>query len=179
MKNKILLKIKYEAFGFAEALMAIMITGIAATVLMSISASSMRQLMQIEDMDTMAQLARSGAVTAQKIADNDSTLGEAEVKVFGNVNVAEDHCFIFNGETIDTGTFLTIGDRDTLRETAVFTEDPYQDFFRYICIDGIDTDGVETKRLVVKIVAGLIKSKGDFTNSSDTKDYEYISIIDL
>lgn len=171
LKMESKMKNKYEALGFAEALIAIMITGVAATVLMTISANSMKQLMQIEDMDKMAQLARSGAVTAQKIADEDEEAFE---------EAQADYCYAFNGDTFDTTAgYLNLSEFRTEAKYTYFNgmeevEGPYSNFFRVICIQA-KTDS----KVGIKIVTGLVNVTGAITNSTDTKDYSYYSIINL
>lgn len=164
------MKNKYEALGFAEALIAIMITGVAATVLMTISANSMKQLMQIEDMDKMAQLARSGAVTAQKIADEQESAFE---------DALENHCYAYNGDSFDTTAYINPAEFRTEAKYVYFNgmeevEGPYSNFFRVICIQA----KTESK-VGIKIVTGLVNVTGAITNSTDTKDYSYYSIINL
>ena len=69
-------KNKYEALGFVEALVAIMVVGISSVVLMQIAVNTMQNTIQNEIIDNMTQYAVEGAELAQDIANRESTTGD-------------------------------------------------------------------------------------------------------
>lgn len=159
---------RYEALGFVEALIGIMVTGIAATVLMSISASAMRNMMRSETIDEISQIARSGAIQAQKIADDEGDIPSQD-KSIAKLSEDENICYPF--------TLSGIQGDNMLLSRASWKNYPIEndsDFFRVICLKGVNGN-----KAVVEIVSGVINMRGLETTSSDIKDYKYIAVIDL
>lgn len=185
---------KYEALGFVEALIAIMVAGIACSVLMEIAASTMQGLMRAETSEKLVLYARSGAVIAQEIATNEVEFTE-DNKTFKQVDAGKCYRLLsveqyineinpeydtsndsvvgylvdtINSLPLDSITSLT----DEGREAAKLEED--DQFFRWMCVDTKNEDaGIVT----LKFVTGVINAEGKNTSNTDTKDYVYISIV--
>ena len=183
MKNKKLNKSKYNGLGFVEALIAIMVSGVVATVLINISASSMRDLVRQDVEDAQANYARSYAVILQNIANEDKV--ETEEDEFDLANVTDGLCYrLVDVNADDTEKYileLEASNRDDYKTTAVLpmldgTEDE-GDFFGLVCIEAIQDD--TSPKLLVEVTIGFNKTKGDFTTASDIKDYKYLAIINL
>lgn len=177
----------YEGMGFVEVLIAIMVTGVASVVLMSISANSIRSMLTTETIDAMTQYARNGSVIAQQIADVDP-----EVFTDDSTHMREGHCYPFEYDggtdtySIDTSidTHWVYGDREDYKDGVLVdpaNEDAQDLYFRVICLDEVIEFPATsvTQRAVVKIVVGGLVYEGEITNDRDIKDYEYISVIDL
>lgn len=75
------LKEKYEALGFVESLIAIMVSGIVVTVLMNISVVAMRDLVKLDVEDAQAYHARSAAVIVQNIANMERLKEESSLLI--------------------------------------------------------------------------------------------------
>ena len=187
MKNlKRILKLKYEAMGFVEALIAIMVVGAASVVLMDIAVRTMQDVIQNETIDTMTQLAVEGSEMAQEIAKRDSagdgTLFPKTAGCYSIVRTgeADDESFAFVGG----GTFLVyeydydLTTRRTLAESFRVSSDedsPYYDYFRTICFQ----DSPERGYLVAKVVVGLVAGDGRITKGNLVSDYEYLTVVDF
>lgn len=183
MKNSV--KGKYEAMGFIEALIAIMVVGIAATVLMQISANTTQKMIQNERIDQMTQYAVEGAVMAQTIADKSR---EENSGIFPNLpgsNVClrivktADNKYKF--ATIGNGNFETysINERNIYKKKAVVLDSSGQEseFWRIVCIDFPTT--TNHSFLVAKVVVGQVKTDGKITRANEIKDYVYYTAIKL
>ncbi len=192
-------KERYEALGFVEALIAIMVAGIACSVLMEIAASTMQGLMRAETSEKLVLYARSGAVIAQEIATNEVEFTE-DNKTFKQVDSGECYRLLSVEQYIneinpeyDTSNDSVIGylvdltptnvapievilqldeESDFDRAAAKLEED--DQFFRWMCVDAKNDDaGIAT----LKFVTGVINAEGKNTSNTDTKDYTYISIV--
>lgn len=170
--------------GFVEALIAIMITGIASVVLMGISANTLRSMVNTEIQDRMAQIGRSGAVITQGIADLESE-NEPDRKFFSQENI-EGYCFEFNYDQEDGYSFDANNKLAPDTRTAYVTklveeegdEEPY--YFRVMCIEEILTGSATSRpRAIVKIITGYARTTGSYTSTRDIKDYEYLAVINL
>lgn len=176
---------KYEAMGFIEALIAIMVVGIAATVLMQISASTTQKMIQNERIDQMTQYAVEGAVMAQTIADKSREEGSGIFPNLPGSNVClrmvktADNKYQF--AMIGNGNFETfsINERNTYKKKAVVLDNLGQttEFWRIICIDFPTT--TNHSFLVAKVVVGQTMTDGKITRANEIKDYEYYTAIKL
>ena len=68
--------LKYEALGFVEALIAIMVVGASSVVLMQIAVNTMQGVIQNEKIDTMTQHALEGSEIVKEIARQEQLTGE-------------------------------------------------------------------------------------------------------
>jgi len=181
MKRKEL-NTKYEALGFVEALIAIMVSGIVATVLINISVVAMRELVRLDIEDAQAHQARSAAVIVQNIANRERLKEDSDY--FATNQLQNGRCYILrkSGDTyeIEKAQTYTIGERDTYKVDAVITDgvnDNEEDYFRLICI--ASNQPGDTKKLLIRIVIGFNKATGMFSTATDIRDYQYFAIINL
>lgn len=184
IKNmKTLLKKKYEGLGFVEALIAIMVSGIVATILINIAVSSMKELIRLDVEDAQAHHARSAAVLMQNIA-NRERLREDGNTIVDNLSVNRCYRLNFNKETaqydIDVSESYSQYDRDSYKVSAIITDgvnDNEGDYFRIVCMEKIKPG--DTNKLLIKVIIGFNRVAGMFSNSSDIADYKYFAIINL
>ncbi len=193
MKKKTLTQ--YEALGFVEALIAIMVSGIVATVLINIAASAMKELVRLDVEDAQAHHARSTAVIVQNIA-NRERVQDDDYHVF--TDLEKNYCYRLEvdgseyrfatvAEDIDdTLVSYSISDREQYKTEAVISEDLDQldsDFFRIVCIEDntrSDEDQTnDTNKVFVKIIIGFNKVSGTYTTTTDFADYKYYALINL
>lgn len=186
MKNR--LKQKYEALGFVEALMAIMVVGISSVVLMQIAVNTIQNTIQNETIDIMTQYAVEGAEMAQDIA-NKEAIDEDDFpdsdgcyipeRVYREEEVSEERAII--GATFrreEGGAFISYTDenqRDLYKEGAKITEE--DEFFRIICLEFSELP--EKSFVVGKVIVGQTNSEGNITKGNLVKDYEYLTVIKL
>jgi hypothetical protein len=167
MKNRYLLKNKrYEAMGFVEALIAIIVVGIASMVIMNISARTMQEVIQNEAIDTMTQLAVEGGEITQQIAN---VALKAENPDLFPSNGTE-YCYIVDFYELDL-------QRDTYKNTAKILEageQRYEDYFRVVCFKNNGDDYV-----VAKVVVGLVVGDGNITKGNLVSDYTYYTVIKM
>lgn len=171
---------KYEAVGFVEALIAIMVSGVAATVLLNIAAMSMRELIRLDMQDALSQHARSGATIVQNIANREA-LDETGT-LFEALN--ENSCYkliLDEEEEYELDTEELGSNRTTYTTEAVIPTDPdfpgdEEEYFRVVCIEN---KNIDERKLLIKILTGVVKMKGEVTNASDIKDFEYFAVINL
>jgi len=170
--------------GFVEALIAIMITGIASVVLMGISANTLKSMVNTEIQDRMAQIGRSGAVIAQGVADLESEKDQ-EDRFFFEDGI-EGFCFKFNYEEGEGYSFNSNNKLAPDTRTAYLTslveeegdEQPY--YFRVMCVEDILVGTTTSRpRALIKIITGYTKTTGSYTSTRDIKDYEYLAVINL
>lgn len=161
---------KYEAMGFAEALIALMIAGMVGIVLMKISASTLRELAQLDIQDSIAQHAVSAGVDLQRIAIADM---ERDTKEFFEIDGFENKCFQISqdgtqilGPYIECDSFTR---SDLIRILENGEETDYFRIFRVVQNDG--------KKAILEIRTGSYKLAGISTTSRDIKDYYYLVVI--
>lgn len=183
------LKAKYEALGFVESLIAIMISGIVVTVLMNISVVAMRDLVRLDVEDAQAHHARSAAVIVQNIANRERV--KEETSLFDSL--VNDQCYTLEKNEEDdvyeiSTDFITPGDRETYISEGVINDgvnDNEEDYFRVICvidngrIEPLEGEGGITNKMLIKVIIGFNKVEGAFTTASDIRDFEYFAIINL
>jgi type II secretory pathway pseudopilin PulG len=173
---------KYESLGFVESLIAIMVSGIVATVLMNIAAASMRDLVRLDIEDAQAHHARSAAVILQNMA-NKERLQTDDDNLFDSL--AEGVCYALNRDEngeYDINPAVTLPNRDSYITDAIIHDgvnDNEEDYFRAICVVKKRPGDPPSNKLLVKIIIGFNKASGLFSTSSDIKDYQYFAIINL
>lgn len=192
MRNKNIKQ--YEALGFVEALIAIMVSGIVATVLINIAASAMKELVRLDVEDAQAHHARSTAVIVQNIA-NRERVQDDDYHVF--TYLEKNYCYRLEGEggeyrfatvaeDIPTLVSYTIGQRETYKTEAAISqnlEELDSDFFRIVCIEdntrSNEDPNDDTNKVFVKIIIGFNKVSGTYTTTTDFADYKYYALINL
>ncbi|HBB64385.1 MAG: hypothetical protein UR34_C0003G0020 [candidate division WS6 bacterium GW2011_GWC1_33_20] len=173
MKNILKKMKKYEGLGFVEALIALMVSGIVAVVLMSISASSIQELMRVDMQDLMAQYAVSTSVHIQKLA-----IEEANENADDNnfLTLTQGKCYPFNTDEEESIRFTEdAGSRNEYKDSSLVKNDP--DFFRIMCVEYRDI--TDSRKMLVKIIVGSNKFDGLATTDRDIKDYEYFAVINI
>jgi type II secretory pathway pseudopilin PulG len=179
------LRKKYEAVGFVEALIAIMVVGISAVVLMQIAVNTMKKTIQNEVIDFMTQYAVEASEMVQDIANRDR---DDEQELFPPSDVWGS-CFTIQ-KSENTSNFIrnpnnpsafVMYDRTdratfTIEDYATIEED--DTYFRIVCIDSNTT--AETPAFaIVRIVIGQRVSDGEVTEGNLVKDYEYLTVVKL
>ena len=171
----------YDAAGFVEALIAIMITGVSSVVLMQLAVNTVQNMIQNEVIDTMTQYAVEGSTMVQSIALQQKLTGES---LFPNVG---GQCYLVNQD--DTGKYYfvkeneggeifksyTLAQRDVYKEDAVISTD--DKYFRIFCISS--NYQTADSYAVVQIVVGQTNSDGKITKGNNVADYTYYTVADL
>jgi hypothetical protein len=181
MKSIKKFKNKYEALGFVEALIAIMVVGISSIVLMEIAVNTMQNTIQNEVIDTMTQYAVEGAEIAQQIADRDKA---SDSSTYFPSSVDWGSCFRFVNESgvysfyKDTENLFVKyeenTDRDIYKNEAVIEEDG--DLFRIVCLE--PSSGTPSF-VIGSVIVGQNISDGSITKGAFVKDYSYLTVIKL
>lgn len=173
MKKKKLSKI-YEGMGFAEALIALMIAGVVGIVLMRISSSTLRELAQLDIQDAIAQQAVSASVDLQRIAIADLSKAGGS-KEFDKITPPipfpppqgyQYPCYGINSDNLtinNMNTNCVRGDYTTITGTGYFRT------FHVLTLT--------PQKAIVEIITGVSNMAGEFTSSTDIKDYSYLVTI--
>lgn len=185
-KNKLKIRREYKGMGFVEALIAIMVTGVASVVLMGIAASTLRSLLTTEIQDKMTQLGRSGAVIAQGVADRETRdLDEADRFFLKNGIAGSCYAYDLNGKeySFSANTSFAKDNNRSVFETKLVKEEGVDTnklyYFRVMCVEKIIKTDVSRPRALIKVITGYTKSEGSYTSTRDIKDYEYLAVINL
>lgn len=173
--NNLSLNTKYDAVGFVESLIAIMVVGVASVVLMQIAVRATQNMIQNEVIDIMTQDAVEGATMIQSIATGSGTDSFPSQNSCYIINTdannqysfAKDQNNLFVQYALDT-------DRTTYKQTAVMSQDSR--FFRIFCIQGYT---VGDRFVIVRIVVGQTNSDGSITKGNNVKDYSYYTVVKL
>lgn len=164
---------KYEALGFVEALMAILVAGITSIVLMSVAVDTIKQVVKNELSDNMTQVAIEGASMVKTIGELNNISEDVLFPIInGNVN----NCYALEGTVsspsfrTDGGAIIPIcnydsGDRNSCKGAAT----SYEDLFRVFCITA-ESDGI-SGLVVGKVIVG--KSNCATSADCDISDYSY------
>ena len=166
---------KYEALGFVEALIAIMVVGVSSVVLMQIAVNTMQGVIQNEKIDTMTQIALEGAETVKEIAKQEKVTGEDLFPNIGGcyVPLSESGAFTFK-EGID-GNFLNL-EADAEREEYISNAAINEEFFRIYCFEDYS---VADRYVSGNIIVGELNSDGTITKGNNVKDYSYFTVVNL
>jgi len=172
-----ILKKKYKGLGFVESLIAISVSGVVGIVLMSISASTLQKLHQLDIQDALAAHAVSTAVDLQKIAIQDITLPDQDKQFYENGSLTVNSCygFVQTGDSIgdiDSTKAYGLDDREIYKDLLVDPTDIDSEYFRIFCIKSNDNS-----KVIVEIVTGSNKVDGIATTDSDVNDYSYLAVI--
>ena len=177
----------YKAMGFVEALIAIMIAGIASVVLMQIAANALKEAVQNERIDKMTEYAVEGANMVQGIVERD----KAHIK---NITSTVEKCFVpkKEGNTFNFymsgGSYWSIPADQLVRSSVVLRDNrsipslpkvgdaQESDFLRIACIR---KNASTAQYLIVRIGIAHLPSKGNITTDKQLKDYFYRTTINL
>jgi len=180
----------YRGLGFIEALLAILVTGMASVALMDIAARTMTDTIRNEMTDTMTQYAIEGAAIVQVIADQERLTGR---DLFPETALQANRCFLME-EDVDKPSFqkdeedlfleYSYLEREEFKELAKLEND--DQYFRIFCrTEDIDING---KLVIGKIVVGLVNRSTTIENYqlvyetggiTNIKDYEHYTIVKL
>lgn len=164
---------KYEALGFVEALMAILVAGITSIVLMGVAVDTIKQVVKNELSDNMTQQAIEGASMVKTIGELNNTSEDTLFPMInGNVNncyalegTIQNPSFKVEGETIVPACNYDSGDRNSCKTSNT----SYEDIFRVFCIT---SESDATSGLVVgKVVVGKKECKS--SAECEVSDYSY------
>jgi len=169
------LKEKYEALGFVEALIAIMVVGVSSVVLMQIAVNTMQGVIQNEKIDTMTQIALEGAEIVKEIAKQEKL---TEEDLFPNIEgcyvpLSQGGSFTFK-KGID-GNFLVL-EANAQREEYINNAAINEDFFRIYCFGAYSA---EDRYVSGNIIVGELNSEGTITKGNNVKDYSYFTVVNL
>lgn len=195
-------KQRYEAMGFVEALIAIMIAGIASVVLMQIAASALKEAVQNERMDKMTQYAvETGSITRTIVENTDFAehyLGNEEDQMMKcYIPVSSDGgktwSFFQRGEEYVSKPWMFMVQSTGVRGTMYVPRNPNitenieaaikdengkdTEYFRYSCM--VKQGSGDNSYVRVRIYISHIPSTGKITNEKEIRDYEYITTINL
>lgn len=132
----------YDAMGFAEALMAIMLVGISSMVLLQIAINTLNNAIQNEVIDHMTQYAMEGAEMTQDLYNKDkveelTNQDEDRERYFPHItSEMEENCFIidkevgqvsFRRDPDDPNEFVSYSraERNTYRHEALIPLEEY------------------------------------------------------
>ena len=180
----------YKGLGFIEALLAILVTGMASVALMDIAARTMTDTIRNEMTDTMTQYAIEGAEIVQVIADKERLTGR---DFFPDGALQANRCFLMEEDVEEPSfqkdeesLFLEYAylEREDFKELAKLESD--DQYFRIFCrTEDIDVSG---KLVIGKIVVGLVNRSTTVENYqlvyepggiTNIKDYEHYTIVKL
>lgn len=172
--------------GFVEALIAIMVSGMSAVILMQIAANTMQDMIQNERIDQATQYAVEGAVMAQAIATKDKEVGGGLFPKLSGV----DRCFAMekrnNGDygfvQDENGSFKSYvpeTDRNLYKEQAVVYDEKGEktEYFRILCINYPPQESYSF--LIGRVIVGQSTSTGEISKGAQVKDYSYYTSIKL
>jgi hypothetical protein len=193
MNNNKKIKTTYEALGFVEAMLAIMIVGVSSMVLMQIAVNTMQNIIQNEVIDDMTQYAVEGAEITQEIAFRDRQDDAVELFPTYEEYSGVKNCFVLEKreglfyfkkeENEDYVQFKKDeeGAREDYKDEATLDEENDR-LFRLICLDPETASGGvggEPAYVMAEIVVGQRSSEGTVTKGNLVKDYVYRTIIKL
>jgi hypothetical protein len=166
---------KYEALGFVEALIAIMVVGASSVVLMQIAVNTMQGVIQNEKIDTMTQIAVEGSEIVKEIARQEKVSGDDLFPDIPGcyVPLSESGTFTFK-DGLD-GNVLYL-EADAQREEYVTNAAIDEEFFRIYCFESYT---VGDRYVSGNIVVGELDSDGTVSKSNNVKDYSYFTVVNL
>lgn len=170
----------YEAMGFVEALIAIMIAGIASIVLMNIAASALKEAVQNERIDRMTEYAvEGGNIVRSAVQNSPPAFTELERCYIPVTDESGGYTFHKSSGEYWHASPQDIIDNVITRE-AISPNLPKigdnSDFFRIACIR---QNATPARYLIVRIGIAHIPSRGNITNDKEIKDYFYTTTINL
>ena len=170
----------YKSLGFVEALIAIMVVGVASVVLLGIAVNTVQQVLQNEMSDKLTETAVEGGVMIKKIAeDNNGSTDTLFPPITGNTG----KCFALNTD-INNPSFVKNGDvfvnacnyDSQGKDGCVSTLSEDTSVFRVYCMTS-DSD-VTTGTVVGKVITGLAACKtADTKGNCGIADYPYYIVV--
>jgi hypothetical protein len=179
---------KYEALGFVEAMLAIMIVGISSVVLMQIAVNTVQGIIQNEKIDEMTQHAIEAGEIVQELANRDKLVEEdifPEPVEYGGF----ENCFVldfvegeFRFKKDEGGNFVKFENnsetREEYKDLAILDEE--DELFRIICLQSpVGSSEKDLSFVTANIIVGQRISDGTITKGNLVKDYEYRTVIKL
>lgn len=189
------IKKQYEALGFVEALIAIMIAGVSSVALMQIAVHTIQNTVQNEAIDEITQRAVEGGTIVRDIAERNKRWNYSEgEEIFPSRDEWETgRCYsiqkrgdgyAFVRDLNNPQIFLSFSkeeDRGIYKDKEENQIEESKDLFRIVCLE-IPEDIEDTEEvhfLIAKIIVGQNFSDGSVTRGNLVKDYEYLTIIKL
>lgn len=181
--NKKKLKDSYKGQGLVEALIAIVVAGIACIALMAIAAQAIQTLLESEQVDSLTQAASEGSQMAQILRDREKSeeaAGGTYIPKIGKFPA----CYPLLGDTTDpnipkeSGNFIKLVSRDDYVDYPIVGK--YDgNIFRVLCIEEGIPNYTNAKYALVTIHTGLINCKKNPDNPDECRvdDVEYKAII--
>jgi hypothetical protein len=184
---KTLKKKTYEALGFVESMLAIMIVGVSSMVLMQIAVNTMQNILQNEAIDDMTQYAVEGGEITQDIALRQEVNEEEDIFPDPIEYQEDENCFMlekkegaFYFKKKEEGGYDKFDNdeegvnREVYKDIAILNEDDR--LFRFVCLEGAEE---ESTFVMAEIVVGQRNSSGTITRGNLAKDYIYRTVIKL
>jgi hypothetical protein len=166
--------IRYKALGFVEALLAIIVAGIASILLLGVAIDTIKQLAKNDQSDEMTQLAIEGGEMVRNIADKNNT---SVVTLFPPISGNQNGCFELNADKTNP-SFVSDGSGNLIqkcnydsggRDSCRASSELGVQYFRVFCITN-QSDSA-SGLVVGKMVVG--KAKCDDQKTCDVVDYIY------
>lgn len=173
---------KYNALGFVEALIAIMVVGVSSVVLMQIAVSTMQGVVQNEKIDAMTQYAVEGSEVVKEVANQERISGDDLFPgpiVQAACYIPDRNNYAFLKDTQDVFLSYDEVDRDLYKDTAVLSSNPDDmpnDYFMVFCIQPYNAGDPYA---VGNIIVGERNYDGTITKGNNVKDYVYFTIVNL
>lgn len=164
----------YKALGFMEALISIIVAGIASILLMGIAIDTVKQLIKTDQSDEMTQYAIEGGEILKNIAQKND---ESPTALFPSISGNQNSCFELN-ESLSTPSFVSNGDGSFTSKCNYDGGQRAQcaqgsqlggQYFRVFCIS--NSSDVTSGLVVGKLIVG--KATCDLESTCDIADYEY------
>jgi hypothetical protein len=183
---------KYEALGFVEAMLAIMIVGVSSVVLMQIAVNTVQGIIQNEKIDEMTQHAIEAGEIVQELANRDKLVEEdifPEPSEYGGF----DNCFVldfvegnfqFRKDEEEHFIKFELENREDYKDLKEREEDEDpsidDEIFRIICLQSpVGRSEEDLSFVTANIIVGQRISDGSITKGNLVKDYEYRTVIKL
>jgi hypothetical protein len=135
----------YDAMGFAEALMAIMLVGVSSMVLLQIAINTLNNAMQNEVVDHMTQYAMEGAEMTQDLYNKHKieqlTREDPEIHFPTVVPENDDNCFVI--DKIEGEVSFRREDPDNPESFVRYSRDEDRNDYRHEAVLSLDEFGFE------------------------------------
>ncbi len=152
---------KYSGIGLVELIIALGVAGIALTVLMTMSANSMREAIRYERQDALTRLAGSGALVVRRHVEvaNDPR----ETVSFGGpvnrcyeINLENERVFFGTPYSMDSDSLK--GESDLEIDIIYDEENDFGDLYYFAyCIDSIEeSPGLSVDTYIGHVEAGFV-----------------------
>jgi len=186
----------YSAYGLIEALLAIVVIGIASVSFLAIATDAIREQVVNDRYDILTQEAKTGAELVRQIASLDENgnqfpalersigncyhlIGDLDnPALYGpppNFNVACTYLEYKNGScSVLSAYYPELGANPTPQQTLV-----YDSVYRLFCVPG-DLNDEDNDFVVGKVITGYRECRSDTSDASCTPpDFEYLVTVKL